>query len=118
MKRLTTRNENGTIGIGEPLRPYNYEDIKGVLERLANIEDILGDDYDLDRLRELIEACKGLYPSEIAENKLLIATRKDPEKLARMAELVEADRDGRCVVLPKAENAAYRWLMDRFEKRD
>ena len=46
MKRLTTRNENGTIGIGEPLRPYNYEDIKGVLERLANIEDILGDDYD------------------------------------------------------------------------
>lgn len=35
-------------------------------ERLAAIEDILGDDYDLDRLREL----------------------------------VEADRDGRCVVLP------------------
>lgn len=35
-------------------------------ERLSSIEDILGDDYDLDRLREL----------------------------------VEADRDGRCVVLP------------------
>lgn len=37
-----------------------------VVERLAVIEDILGDDYDLDRLREL----------------------------------VEADWDGRCVVLP------------------
>lgn len=37
-----------------------------IVERLASIEDILGDDYDLDRLREL----------------------------------VEADRDGRCVVLP------------------
>lgn len=38
-----------------------------VVDRLGAIEDILGDDYDLDRLREL----------------------------------VEADRDGRCVVLPK-----------------
>ncbi len=37
-----------------------------VIDRLAAIEDILGDDYDLDRLREL----------------------------------VEADREGRCVVLP------------------
>lgn len=27
-----------------------------VLERLAAIEDILGDEYDLDRLRELVEA--------------------------------------------------------------
>lgn len=36
------------------------------IDRLAQIEDILGDDYDLDRLREL----------------------------------VQADRDGRCVVLP------------------
>ena len=68
--------------------------------RLAPIEDILGDDYDIDWLRELVEACKGLEPSEIAESKLLIATRKDPEKLARMAELMEADRDGRCEVLP------------------
>lgn len=37
-----------------------------ILDRLAAIEDILGDDYDLDRLKEL----------------------------------VEADREGRCVVLP------------------
>ena len=37
-----------------------------IANRLAAIEDILGDEYDLDRLREL----------------------------------VEADRDGRCVVLP------------------
>lgn len=45
------------------------------VERLAEIEDILGDDYDLDRLREI----------------------------------VEADRDGRCVVLPcKVGNTVYR----------
>lgn len=40
--------------------------IPRITHRLAEIEDILGDDYDLDRLREL----------------------------------VEADRDGLCVVLP------------------
>lgn len=45
-----------------------------IVDRLGAIEDILGDDYDLDRLREL----------------------------------VEADRDGRCVVLPcKAGDFAY-----------
>lgn len=52
--------------------------VKELAERLASIEDILGDDYDLDRLREL----------------------------------VEADRDGRCVVLPcKVGDAVY--LPDR-----
>ena len=40
--------------------------IADAFDRLAAIEDILGDDYDLDRLKEL----------------------------------VEADRDGRCIVLP------------------
>nr|DAJ24990.1 MAG TPA: hypothetical protein [Caudoviricetes sp.] len=40
--------------------------VDSAVNRLAAIEDILGDDYDLDRLREL----------------------------------VEADRDGRCVVIP------------------
>ena len=96
-----------------------------IVDRLGVIEDILGDDYDLDRLRELLEACKGLEPSEIAESKLLIATRKDPEKLARMAELVEADRDGRCFISPKLvcmdeittpTPEQYRWMMGRFLK--
>lgn len=43
--------------------------ITRAFDRLAAIEDILGDEYDLDRLREL----------------------------------VEADREGRCVVLPSGE---------------
>lgn len=46
------------------------EILKNVVLRLGEIENILGDTYDLDRLHEL----------------------------------VEADRDGRCVVLPKWEN--------------
>ena len=57
-------------------------DQKKTWERLKGVEDILGDDYDLDRLREL----------------------------------VEADRDGRCVVLQK-ESAPKKgdkiWYVDR-----
>ena len=52
------------------------------MERLSNIEDILGDDYDLDRLREL----------------------------------VEADKDGRCVILqkePALKKGDRVWYVDR-----
>lgn len=45
---------------------YQHDRLADWLEELKIIKDILGDDYDLDRLREL----------------------------------VEADRDGRCIVLP------------------
>ena len=52
--------------------------------RLADIEDILGDDYDLDRLKEM----------------------------------VEADRDGRCVVLPcKIGDTVYDILMGKITEK-
>lgn len=60
MKRLTERRKNGAINVR-----YATEH-ETAIHRLAAIEDILGDDYHLDRL----------------------------------CELVEADRAGRCVVLP------------------
>ena len=62
MKRLTSSKawEEARNSLGEE-PGYLW-----IWQRLNTIEDILGDDYDLDRLREL----------------------------------VEADRDGRCVVLP------------------
>ncbi len=60
MKRLTERLENGVINV-----KYASQH-ETAIHRLVTIEDILGDEYDLDRLREL----------------------------------VEADREGRCVVLP------------------
>ena len=59
MKRLTGKYENGTAY-------YNIVPGESTIDRLAAIEDILGDEYELDRL----------------------------------CELVEADREGRCVVLP------------------
>ena len=45
MKRLTERYKNGTV--------YNVSETKErAVDRLAAIEDILGDEYNLDRLRE------------------------------------------------------------------
>ena len=61
MERLTERLENGAINV-----KYASQH-ETAIHRLVTIEDILGDDYDLDRLREL----------------------------------VKADQEGRCVVLPK-----------------
>lgn len=61
MKRLTEY----TRFHGSMLPVLNDSNRYSAIERLAALEDILGDGYDLDRLREL----------------------------------VEADRDGRCVVL-------------------
>ncbi len=78
MERLTERNKNGlsmAACCGKACE-YNYvcevggfgecRGMDDIIDRLADIEDILGDDYNLDLLREL----------------------------------VQADRDGRCVVLP------------------
>lgn len=72
VERLTTKNK--VIGYQmkcsrccEKTIPCNEcEEFEALVDRIGIIEDILGDSYDLDRLREL----------------------------------VEADRDGRCVVLP------------------
>lgn len=59
MERLTTwtngeraaiTNNNGETPLQQSLK------IPVVIERLAKIEDILGNEYDLDRLRELIDA--------------------------------------------------------------
>ena len=50
MKRLTERKENGAINVR-----YATEH-ETAIHRLASIEDILGDEYDLDELREMVQA--------------------------------------------------------------
>ena len=50
MERLTERLENGVINV-----KYASQH-ETAIHRLATIEDILGDEYDLDRLRELVQA--------------------------------------------------------------
>ena len=50
MKRLTKIFPSGNYGI--------VGDIDDAVHRLAAIEDVLGDDYELDKLRKLVKADK------------------------------------------------------------
>ena len=52
MERLTERLENGVINV-----KYASQH-ETAIHRLVTIEDILGDEYDLDRLRKLVQADK------------------------------------------------------------
>ena len=49
MERLTIRTNEASIS-------FECESVGDIVRRLATIENILGDEYDLDRLRELVEA--------------------------------------------------------------
>ena len=50
MERLTERLKNGVINV-------KYASLhETAIHRLAAIEDILGDEYDLERLREMVQA--------------------------------------------------------------
>ena len=92
MKRLTERRPNGVIRV-------NFIEAKeNVMSRLAAIEDILcdgTDEYDLDRLAVLCNQ-RMTMRDEVSERFSL--TAKIP--LDRLGEIAEAERDGRCVVLP------------------
>ena len=86
MERLTDKRLAGDGFISMPEKEYKAfargekPSGKQIYKRLLEIEDVLGDTYDLDRLREL----------------------------------VEADREGRCVVLPcKIEDAVYINLLGK-----
>lgn len=85
MKRLTFRND-----IGLPTVRWTPNDV--VVGRLCAIEDILGDDYDLDRLRELVTAYN--------EGRYIIMKDAEREGVSRLVELAEADRAGRCIIAP------------------
>lgn len=95
MERLTERLENGVINV-----KYASQH-ETAIHRLATIEDILGDDYDLGRLRELVEAYR--------EDRYIVLKEPRQAGVHRLSELAEADRDGRCVVLPcKVGDVIYR----------
>ena len=92
MKRLTERRPNGVIRV-------NFIEAKEtVMSRLAAIEDILCDsenEYDLERLAAVYNQRMSMR-DEVSERFSL--TAKIP--LDRLREIAEAEREGRCVVLP------------------
>ena len=107
MKRLTMKDENGyylkdksaTITRNSLIGENRYRG--EAIDRLAAIEDILcggEDEYDLDRLRVL---CNQRMTMRDEVSQRFSLTAKIP--LDRLRELAEAERDGRCVVLPRLE---------------
>lgn len=84
MERLTERLENGAINV-----KYASQH-ETAIHRLATIEDILGDEYDLDDLKTAMW-CKETVGMAFSE---------DTAPVERLRELWFADKDGRCVVLP------------------
>ena len=75
MKRLTERKRNGAINVR-----YATEH-ETAIHRLAAIEDILGDEYDLDELKEVVQAKReGRYvvlPAGIGDTVYHITTCKN-----------------------------------------
>lgn len=73
VKRLTHTLKSGSWGI--------RGDVDDAVLRLAAIEDILGDEYDLDRLRELVQAdregrCVVIRPNSVTDDNYKIICRK------------------------------------------
>lgn len=82
------------------------------VDAVGAIEDILGDDYDLDRLRELVEISKEIPHTccfcigcEIEPNDGHGCDGYDNFVFSprRLRELVKADREGRCTILSTPE---------------
>ena len=82
MKRMTKIYPSGSYGI--------IGDIDDAVHRLAAIEDILGDEYDLDLVQKLIQAYR--------EGRYIILKEPEQAGISRLRELAQADREGRCVV--------------------
>ena len=106
MKRLTKRFEDGQAVMDCANCPESWNTNPGgkcnalycrnrLKECLVTIEDILGEEYDLDRLSIMVNQCMTMR-EEVSQRFAL--TAKIP--LDRLRELVEADRAGKCVILP------------------
>ena len=89
MERLTERLENGVINVKYAIQHET------AIHRLVTIEDILGDDYDLDRLRELVQAERVIRKEIWAEARYLhIFTTKPGDVERAIVQYVSLLRDG------------------------
>lgn len=104
MERLTTRNRDGTVGVGHPLKYYNYEDIKNILNKLAAYEDT------------------GLMPDEIAAlQSELTALRTELATLAietvnREITLAKLEAEVKIAARVAEERDAYKEMADGLRR--
>ena len=118
MERLTAKNKHGKPIIKDWPNYMEFD----IVNRLAAIEDILGDEYDLDRLSVL---CNQRMTMREEVSQRFSLTAKIP--LDRLRELAEAEREGRCVVLDGKSRdkelirklvRLFYWLEDCVKKKD
>ena len=87
MERLTAKNKHGKPIIKEWPNYMEFD----IINRLAAIEDILGDEYDLKELN------RALWCKKVVED----AFSDDTRAVERLRELWFADQKGHCVVFDK-----------------
>lgn len=107
MERLTGRRDGRAYIVGCP--DFALPKIAGLIiqqtvNRLASIEDILGDEYELEQIQGVFDEWHH-YLKFASERNAIESTVSDiygngNVDWERLRELVEADREGRCVVLP------------------
>ena len=86
MKRLTTRvHEKSSL-----VKGMSIFDIEEAIDHLTAIEDILGDEYDLNDLQKAMWCIQTMK----------LAFADDTASIERLRELWFADRDGRCFTSP------------------
>lgn len=95
MERLTERLENGIINV-----KYASQH-ETAIHRLVTIEDILGDEYDLERLRELAQA-------EL-EGRCVVMPCKIGDPVWRLYD--DCDFPGDCYTKQKCRGCEYRNLF-------
>lgn len=102
MERLTIRKSDFAVA----KRGSDALSVFQAIDRLADIEDILGDDYDLDRLKVLINQ-RMTMREEVAER--FSITRNVP--VDRLRELVGAYLEGRCVIVDAPPSPGKRYVL-------
>ena len=83
MERLTAKNKHGKPIIKDWPNYMEFD----IVNRLAAIEDILGDEYDLDLLQKQIQAYR--------EGRYIILKEPEQAGVSRLRELAQADREGK-----------------------
>lgn len=114
MKRLTFEGNFCDIAMCGEVRGGSFcEDgacsQRKIWERLKATEDILGDEYDLDRFRGLVKAYR--------EERYIVLKEPRQAGVHRLSELAQADREGRCVV-QDVKIGQKVWILDAGDYGD
>lgn len=129
MERLTLREADGCVlpgfennGVNGCYDIPDAEWLEESIDRLAAIEDILGDDYDLDRLRELVEMDKAnsVPPCQIGDVFYAIDwSRWGSEVKEYRISMLQQKRDKAWRIRAKDTQSHYQvdWAYDDYRER-